>query len=142
MKKQETNCPELNRLQDRANAAMEGMETTVQKVSISSIDVQDIVDYVFGLEERVQLKSSLNDLSGGDLWAFDNIRKALVIARDKHPHWFGKTNPMHGMLIVAEECGEAVRATVQHIEDGARYSEIEKELEQTAASCIRFLTKR
>lgn len=58
-------------------------------------------------------------------------------SEEKFPEW--PNDMIHGVAIMAEESGEAVKATLQHVYEGAPLAELETELIQTAAMCVRML---
>ena len=65
------------------------------------------------------------------------IRSELISAKRIYPEW--PTDIIHQVAIMAEESGEAVRASLNHVYHGEDISELKKELIQTAAMCIRCL---
>lgn len=65
------------------------------------------------------------------------IQRELKYAETKHPD-FAK-DLVHKAAVLAEEAGEAVRATLLHEYEGGDIEEVKIELLQTAAVCIRIL---
>lgn len=65
------------------------------------------------------------------------IEAELQRAKKAHPKW--PTDKLHQVAIMNEESGEATRATLQYVYEGGDIKEIEIELIQTAAMCIRML---
>ena len=61
----------------------------------------------------------------------------LKLAKEKHPIF--PTDVLHQIAIVNEESGEATRATLQFVYEKGSKKEIENELIQTAAMCLRML---
>ena len=68
-----------------------------------------------------------------------NIATELSVAEDKWPEW--PENHFQQACIVAEECGEAVRAVNEYHDDPTpeKYEAIIDELTQTAAMCVRMI---
>ncbi|WP_272149788.1 hypothetical protein [Tenacibaculum aiptasiae] len=69
--------------------------------------------------------------------AITKIKEELGKAETKHPNW--PKDILHQIAIVNEESGEATRAALQFEYEGGKIEEVEKELIQTAAMCIRML---
>lgn len=69
--------------------------------------------------------------------AIQKIQQELVKAESKHPSW--PTDILHQVAIVNEESGEATRAALQYQYEGGKLEEVQIELIQTAAMCIRML---
>lgn len=67
----------------------------------------------------------------------DDIIMELQTAEYQHPQW--PKDIIHGVAIMAEESGEAVRAALNHVYHRDDIEELKKELIQTAAMCIRNL---
>ena len=67
----------------------------------------------------------------------DAICHEIKQAKKQHPVW--PTDKIHAAAIVAEESGELVRATLNHVYENAPERDIKKEAIQTAATCIRLL---
>jgi NTP pyrophosphatase (non-canonical NTP hydrolase) len=69
----------------------------------------------------------------------DEILKEVIRAESKFPGW--PTDPLHAAMILAEECGEAVKAVNQAVYEPLKggEDEIRAEVIQTAAMCLRFL---
>lgn len=65
------------------------------------------------------------------------INAELDRAVKKHPQF--PIDIIHQVAIVQEEAGEAMRATLQCVYEGRAVSEVQKELIETAAMCIRVL---
>ena len=61
----------------------------------------------------------------------------MVKAESKHPFW--PTDILHQIAIVNEESGEATRAALQYQYEKGELKEVQTELIQTAAMCIRML---
>jgi hypothetical protein len=68
-----------------------------------------------------------------------NIKTELESARRKYPKF--PNDLIHCVSIMNEEAGESIRAALNHIYHGEPIIELEKELIQTAAMCIRCLEK-
>tara|TARA_Y100000034_G_C6844347_1_gene382329 strand:- start:507 stop:806 length:300 start_codon:yes stop_codon:yes gene_type:complete len=69
----------------------------------------------------------------------DLVFSELKKAEAKHPSW--PEDFIHGAAIVAEEAGELVQASLDHVyEEGDRLEEMRTEAAQVAAMGIRFLT--
>jgi len=60
-------------------------------------------------------------------------------AKSKHPNW--PTDTVYAAAIVGEEAGELIRAAVQANMEMGKVSEMNVEAIQTAAMCVRFVTK-
>lgn len=69
--------------------------------------------------------------------AIQKIQEELVKAESKHPFW--PTDILHQIAIVNEESGEATRAALQYQNEKGELKEVQTELIQTAAMCIRML---
>lgn len=69
--------------------------------------------------------------------AIDEILKEVERAEKKHPLW--PEDVIHQVAIIAEESGEAVRASLQLLYENGNLEELHKEVVQTAATCIRYL---
>lgn len=67
----------------------------------------------------------------------EDILKELDKAEYKFPQW--PNDHIHGTAIMAEESGEAVRASVQLVYEKGDIEDLRKELMHTAAMCIREL---
>lgn len=65
------------------------------------------------------------------------ILQEVRSAEKKHPLW--PNDIIHGVAIIAEESGEAVRAALNHEYSNGAMADIEKEIVQTAATCYRML---
>ncbi len=65
------------------------------------------------------------------------INKEISEAIKKFPGF--PVDPVHMVAIMAEESGEAVQAALQYAYDNKPVENIEKELIQTAAMCVRCL---
>jgi len=70
---------------------------------------------------------------------FDDITWEIGLelrsAQTKFPHW--SDDIIHGVSIMSEEAGEAVKAANQVYWDKLPIDELRKELIQTAAMCVR-----
>ena len=66
-----------------------------------------------------------------DIWS--ELRKAKL----KHPNY--PSDNLYRMAIINEEAGEATRAVLHILEGKGTKEELEKELIQTAAMCLKFL---
>jgi NTP pyrophosphatase (non-canonical NTP hydrolase) len=64
---------------------------------------------------------------------FDELRRAEAL----HPYW--PKDYIHGVAIVAEEAGEAVKAALEYVYEGGKLEELRKELTQTGAMALRML---
>lgn len=67
----------------------------------------------------------------------DAIQSELKKAQEKHPAW--PTDIIHAVAIMQEEAGEAIRAAIQYEYEDGELAEVQKELIQTAAMCLRCL---
>ena len=65
------------------------------------------------------------------------IEDELIRAEIKFPGW--PDDIIHGVAVMAEESGEAVRAALQLYYQGGSPEEYRTELAQTAAMCIRAI---
>lgn len=61
----------------------------------------------------------------------------LRLAEAKHPSW--PTDMIHAAAVVAEEAGELVQASIDHMYGGQCLEKLRTEAAQTAAMGIRFL---
>lgn len=66
-----------------------------------------------------------------------DVDRELERARQKHRGF--PRDPIHGVAIIQEETGEAMRAAIQATHEGGSYDAIEHELIQSAAMCLRML---
>jgi NTP pyrophosphatase (non-canonical NTP hydrolase) len=66
-----------------------------------------------------------------------NIINEYESAIEKHPEW--PKDIIHMVSIMNEESGEAIRAALQYEYEGGSLQELEIELRQTAAMCLRCL---
>ena len=69
------------------------------------------------------------------LWA---IRDEVGYAENKFPMW--PTDIIHSVAIMAEESGEAVKATLDYACDRGSADQVREELIQTAAMCVRAIS--
>jgi NTP pyrophosphatase (non-canonical NTP hydrolase) len=69
--------------------------------------------------------------------AIYKIREELEKAETKHPDW--PCDILHQIAIVNEESGEATRAALHFEYEGGELDDVEAELIQTAAMCVRML---
>jgi len=69
--------------------------------------------------------------------AFKLIYQELESAVTKHPRW--PTDPIHAVAIMAEESGEAVRASLNLVYESGNMAELRREVIQTGAMAIRVL---
>jgi hypothetical protein len=67
----------------------------------------------------------------------NNITAELESAKDKYPDW--PVDIIHQVSIMNEEAGESIRAALNHVYHNEPIEELEGELIQTAAMCIRCL---
>jgi len=68
------------------------------------------------------------------------ILKEVESAKNKHPYW--PEDIVHQTAIIQEECGEAVRESLNiYYKENGTYNNLETEIIQTAATCIRCLEK-
>lgn len=65
------------------------------------------------------------------------IEKQLIRAENKHPAW--PTNIFEQVAIMNEEAGEVTKAVLHYKREGGTLQDIEEELQQTAAMCMRML---
>ena len=65
------------------------------------------------------------------------ITDELHRAEELHPDW--PTDIIHQVSIMNEEAGESIRAALNHVYHDEPIEELQKELIQTAAMCIRCL---
>lgn len=70
-------------------------------------------------------------------YIFDNIKDAVSYAEFKHRHF--PDDLIHQVAIMSEESGEAVRAALLHVYDDHTLDDVEEELYQTIAVCVRIL---
>lgn len=71
--------------------------------------------------------------------AISKINIELGKAKKKHPNW--PHDLLHQIAIVNEESGEATKAVLHYAYENGSEEDIKKELIQTAAMCIRMLSK-
>ena len=90
--------------------------------------------YMQGMEDARQI-----DTHGTIQPILANIATELSNAEEKWPEW--PENYFQQACIVAEECGEAVRAVNEYHNDPTpdKYEDIINELIQTAAMCVRMI---
>lgn len=69
---------------------------------------------------------------------FDQIKKELKLAEEKHPYW--PDDLLHGVAIINEESGELTRACLNYIYENGNKNEIIKEAIQVGATVFRFLS--
>jgi NTP pyrophosphatase (non-canonical NTP hydrolase) len=69
--------------------------------------------------------------------AIDMIFAELEKAEDKFPGW--PVDPVHGVAIMAEECGETVQAALDYYYERGTKEQVMKEAAQTGAMAIRYL---
>ncbi len=69
----------------------------------------------------------------------DDVSEELARAVAKFPTW--PTDPIHAAAVVAEECGELQKATLQHAYEPHKSTleDVREEAMQTAAMAVRFL---
>ena len=72
-----------------------------------------------------------------DLGNIMRILNELEKAEDKHPEF--PTDIIHMLAIMNEEAGEAIRAGLIYHYEGGKIDDVELELLQTAAMCLRCL---
>lgn len=65
------------------------------------------------------------------------ILEELNKAKTKHPNW--PNNKHKQMTIIVEEIGEAARALLHYEDEEGTIEQVEEELIQSAAMCIRML---
>ena len=99
--------------------------------------------------DRVIISNNTAGFSGGGientLATLSEIRNSIIrdilieleSAIEKYPEF--PLDKIHQVAIVAEESGEAVRATLNHVYHGASIKDVEEELIQTGAMVIRML---
>lgn len=69
--------------------------------------------------------------------AYNLIMQELDEATAKHPRW--PTDPIHAVAIMAEESGEAVRASLNLVYESGNMAELRREVIQTGAMAFRVL---
>lgn len=69
--------------------------------------------------------------------AIYKIKRELERAEQKHPNW--PIDILHQVAILNEESGEVTKAALQFEYEGCSLEEVENELIQTAAMCLRML---
>ena len=69
----------------------------------------------------------------------EEIIQELDSAIKKHPKF--PCDLIHMVAIMNEEAGESIRAALNYIYEGGTLNELEVELKQTAAMCIRCLVE-
>ena len=67
----------------------------------------------------------------------NKILDEVEFAETKHPDW--PCDILHQIAIVNEEAGEATKAALHFEYESGSLEDVEKELIQTAAMCIRML---
>lgn len=80
----------------------------------------------------------LNPVDPAELEIIEKILHELRKAEYKHPNW-PQGQLCKQVAIVSEEAGEVAKAVLQYEDESGSLSEIEEELLQTAAMCIRML---
>ena len=66
---------------------------------------------------------------------FYDIMREVESAKEKYPEF--PDDLIHCIAILSEECGESVRATLNHVYHNDDIEEVKKELIQTGAMVIR-----
>ena len=66
-----------------------------------------------------------------------DVKSELIKAKNKYPDW--PDDIIHQVSIMNEEAGESIRAALNHVYHNEPIEELEGELIQTAAMCIRCL---
>ena len=79
----------------------------------------------------------MSDPTGKKVEILGEIFIELERAETLYPEW--PTDPVHAVAVLAEECGEAVRAANDVRWQGADIAELKKELIQTGAMVFRCL---
>lgn len=69
--------------------------------------------------------------------AHNLIMQELEQAVAKHPRW--PVDPIHAVAIMAEESGEAVRASLNMVYESGNMAELRREVIQTGAMAFRVL---
>lgn len=72
-----------------------------------------------------------------DYQVLQGIENELIHAIAKHPDY--PKDIIHQVSIMNEESGEAIRAALNYVYEGGSKEDLEIELRQTAAMCIRCL---
>ena len=122
------------------------LEARCKGYESSSKELEEIVDEQANTIEALEAKCrDLQERLGESEQMDDDSAISLVMqevkrARAKHPNW--PTDVLEATAIISEESGEAIREALQ-IYQGEMDDEsfLTKEVIQTAAVCIRFLTQ-
>lgn len=69
--------------------------------------------------------------------ACEMLVNELRAAKRKHPNY--PKDPIHQVAIIAEESGEATRASLQHCYEGGTLKDIDNEVIETGAMALRYL---
>ena len=76
-----------------------------------------------------------------EYFQIEHILKSICIelkkAEEKHSNW--PTNMYEQQTILAEEAGEVAKAVLHYHHENGSFEDIEEELIQTAAMCVRML---
>ena len=86
-------------------------------------------------QKRLQKKRQQEARAPGAIYA--EIAAEVGEAQEKFPDW--PTDIIHGVAIMAEESGEAVRAALHCVYENRSIEHLKTELIQTAAMCVRML---
>ncbi len=84
---------------------------------------------------KAEILAEMNDLE-----AYRLITAEVRRARKLHPEW--PTDQVHAAATVAEEAGELIQAALDHRYKDAEICNADVEAVHTAATAIRFLTRR
>jgi predicted lipid-binding transport protein (Tim44 family) len=104
------------------------------------IDADELIRAVYDDNDKRTLITIIDSLAqpvDTEAVVVSGIIAELRKAEAKHPNW--PKDIIHQIAIMAEESGEAVRAALHVVYENKDESELRKELEQTAAMCIRAI---
>ncbi|MCK5617455.1 hypothetical protein KAR91_87135 [Candidatus Pacearchaeota archaeon] len=67
----------------------------------------------------------------------NELQKELERAEKQHPHW--PKDIIHQVSIMNKEAGETIRAALNNMYENGKLEEVQKEVIQTGAMCLRIL---